>query len=82
MRDVLTLLLLLSLSGSILGLLVLALRRLIRSRTQPRFWYYLWIVVVLRFLLPLGSPVVAIPVPVTKAVLWGPCALRGGGAPC
>lgn len=63
MRDALELLLLLSVSGSILGILALLLRKLFHHRVRSSFWYYLWIIVALRFLLPLEAPVVIFSIP-------------------
>ncbi len=60
MRELLKTVLSLSLSGSVLILLLLALGPLIQNRLGKGWRYYLWLVVVARLLLPFGpaeSPV-------------------------
>jgi len=46
-------LLLLSASGSLLGLLLMAARRLLGNRLPSTLWYYAWLPVLLRLMLPL-----------------------------
>ena len=62
MKEVLLTLLSLSLSGSLLCILLLALRPVLRNRVPKTFSYYLWLAVLLRFLIPLGYGV-ALPQP-------------------
>ena len=60
MREVLKTAASLSLSGSLAVLLLLLLRPLLRGRVSRRWQYYVWLIAVLRLLLPLspeGSPV-------------------------
>ena len=45
-----------SLSGSLLVLLLLLLRPLLRHRLSQRWWYYVWLIVIARLLLPLTPP--------------------------
>lgn len=54
----------LSLSGSLLALLLTALRPLLRGRVSRRTAYYLWLLVLLRLCVPAG---IALPVPVEAA---------------
>ena len=53
MNGLLQLLLSLSLGGSILALLVLGLRLLLGSRLPSSFYYYAWLLVLLRLVLPI-----------------------------
>ncbi len=53
MRNLLILLLSLSAGGTAMTLLLVLLRRLLGSRLPSRFWYWAWLPVLLRFLLPL-----------------------------
>ena len=46
----------LSLSGSVVALAILALKRLLRRKVSPAFFYYIWIVVLLRLVLPISFP--------------------------
>ena len=46
----------LSLAGSLLALVVLAATRLLRGRISHTAAYYLWLLVLLRLVLPLGLP--------------------------
>lgn len=46
----------LSLSGSVLILLLALLRPLVRERITKRWQYYVWLLVILRLLLPIGPP--------------------------
>lgn len=62
MKEVLLTLLSLSLSGSLLCVLLLALRPVLRNRVPKAFSYYLWLAVLLRFLIPLGYGI-ALPQP-------------------
>ena len=52
MNDVLFLFLSLSVSGSIIALILLALKSLIKDRLSQTWQYYIWLIVILRFLLP------------------------------
>ncbi|HEY9062790.1 MAG TPA: M56 family metallopeptidase [Pseudobacteroides sp.] len=52
MNDVIKLVLSLSLSGSILALIILAVKPLIRHKVSKTMQYLLWIVVIFRFLVP------------------------------
>lgn len=52
MNHVLLLFLSLSVSGTILALILLALRLLIKNKLSQTWQYYVWLVVILRFLLP------------------------------
>lgn len=54
----------LSLSGSLLALLLTALRPLLRGRVSRRTAYYLWLLVLLRLCVPAG---IALPAPVEAA---------------
>ena len=54
MRDSLILLLSLTLSGSVLGLLLLLIRRITGRRLPMAFWYYAWLLVLLRLTVPFG----------------------------
>lgn len=54
MKEFLLTLLALSLSGSILALLLLAVRRILGERLPRAFWYYAWLLVLLRLVVPLG----------------------------
>lgn len=53
MRSALSELLMLSALGSILGLALILLRRLLGTRVPSAFWYYAWLPVMLRLMLPL-----------------------------
>lgn len=53
MSDFLRLLLGLSISGSLLALLLVLLRRVLGAKLPSAFWYGAWLLVLLRFLLPL-----------------------------
>ena len=73
MRTFLSLLLGLSLSGTLLALALLALRRLVSARLPSAFYYYAWLLVLLRFVLPLpglmpGFARTASPVPVPASL--------------
>lgn len=57
MNSVLFVFLSLSLSGSILALILLALKPFIKNRLSQTWQYYIWLVVILRFLLPLTPEV-------------------------
>ena len=46
----------LSLAGSVLILLLMLLRPLVRERVSKRWQYYIWILVIVRLLLPVGPP--------------------------
>ena len=54
MKAFLLTLLALSLSGSVLALLLLAVRRILDQRLPRAFWYYAWLLVLLRLVVPLG----------------------------
>lgn len=53
MKTLLSLLLGLSLSGTALALALMLLRRVLKDRLPSAFYYYAWLVVLLRFVLPL-----------------------------
>jgi len=57
-----------SLSGAIVTVILLALKPLTRKRLSQRWQYYVWLLVVLRLLLPL-SPTVTVPSGVLPAAL-------------
>lgn len=46
----------LSLAGSVLILLLMLLRPLVRERVSKRWQYYIWLLVIVRLLLPVGPP--------------------------
>lgn len=52
MNDIFKIILSLSISGTILSVIILALKPLIRHKLPKSFQYYIWIVVLLRLLLP------------------------------
>lgn len=52
MNDIFKIILSLSISGTILSLIILALKPLIRHKLPKSFQYYIWVVVLLRLLLP------------------------------
>lgn len=52
MNNILFVFLSLSLSGSILALILLALKPLVKGRLSQTWQYYIWLIVILRFLLP------------------------------
>ncbi len=54
MNDFMKLLLSLSVSGTLLLLLTLGLKPLYKNKFSKRWQYYIWLIVVLRFLLPLA----------------------------
>ncbi len=47
----------LSVSGSILALILLAGKPLLKNRVSMAFSYYIWILVMLRLVLPVSAPV-------------------------
>lgn len=53
MKTLLSLLLGLSLSGTVLALTLMLLRRIFRDKLPSAFYYYAWLLVLLRFVLPL-----------------------------
>ena len=53
MNEFIKILLSLSVSGALLLLLILGLKPLYKNKFGKRWQYYIWIVVALRFLLPL-----------------------------
>ena len=55
MADHLLLLMSLALSGSLMAVTVAFFRTLLKKRTPRTFWYYLWLLALLRFLCPLGT---------------------------
>ena len=61
MNGFLLMLLSLSLGGSALALLLVLLRRLLGSRLPSAFYYYAWLVVLLRFVLPLPGLLPSLP---------------------
>ena len=54
MKALLLTLLSLSLSGALLGILLLAVRRIAGGRLPRAFWYYAWLLMLLRLVVPLG----------------------------
>lgn len=50
----------LSVSGSIMALILLAGKPLLKSRVSKAFAYYIWLLVLLRLVLPIASPVNAV----------------------
>lgn len=54
MKEFLLTLLSLSLSGALLGILLLVIRRIVGGRLPRAFWYYAWLLVLLRLVVPLG----------------------------
>ena len=56
MKELLKMVLSLSLSGSLLILALLAARPLVKGRLSSRWRYYIWLVVVARLLLPIAPP--------------------------
>ena len=61
MNGFLLMLLSLSLGGTVLALLLVLLRRLLGSRLPSAFYYYAWLVVLLRFVLPLPGLLPSLP---------------------
>lgn len=57
MNDIFLVLLSLSVSGSILTLLLLALKPFIKNRFSQTWQYYIWMIIILRFLLPITPEV-------------------------
>ena len=55
MSELLKWVLSLSLSGSVLILLLMLLRPLVRERVSRRWQYYIWLLVIVRLLLPVGG---------------------------
>ena len=55
MADRLLLLMSLALSGSLMAVTVAFFRTLLKKRTPRAFWYYLWLLALLRFLCPRGT---------------------------
>ena len=76
MNPLLSMLLGLSLSGTLMALVLMLLRRLLGARLPSAFYYYAWLLVLLRFVLPLpglmpglARPAAApIPTPAVSAV--------------
>lgn len=66
MKDFLLTLLALSLSGALLGVILLAARRMAGGRLPKAFWYYAWLLVLLRLVIPVGFGV-HLPQPVSSA---------------
>ena len=54
MKEFLLTLLSLSLSGVLLGVLLLVIQRIMGGRLPRAFWYYAWLLVLLRLVVPLG----------------------------
>ena len=54
MKEFLLTLLSLSLSGVLLGVLLLVIQRIMGGRLPRAFWYYTWLLVLLRLVVPLG----------------------------
>lgn len=61
METLLKTLLILSLGGTVLGLALMLVRRLLGKRLPSAFYYYAWLLVLLRFLLPLPGLVGGVP---------------------
>ena len=57
MSDVLISVLSLSLSGSVMALILLALKPLLTKKLPKAFWYYVWLLVLLRLVVPVTLPV-------------------------
>lgn len=57
MNRIFLVLLSLSVSGSILAILLLALKPLIKDRFSNTWQYYIWLIIIMRFLLPITSEV-------------------------
>lgn len=57
MNSALLAILSLSISGSLMALILFALKPLIKHRLSKAFFYYIWIPVLLRLVLPIGAPV-------------------------
>ena len=55
MSELLKWILSLSLAGSVLILLLMLLRPLVRERVSRRWQYYIWLLVIARLLLPVGG---------------------------
>ena len=66
MPDALRTILTLSLSGSLLALLLFAIKPVLKNRVSKAFSYYIWILVLLRLAIPFSAPV-----NVTNAVFGG-----------
>ena len=56
MNDILRTILFLSLSGSVLTLLLLAVKPFLKNRVSKAFSYYIWLLVLLRLIVPVSSP--------------------------
>lgn len=67
MRNFMELLILASVYGSVLGLIILILRKVFWKQSRPSFWYYLWILVAIRLLLPLEAPISTITIPTASS---------------
>lgn len=57
MNSIFLVLLSMSVSGSILVLLLLALKPIIKGRFSQTWQYYIWLIIILRFLLPVTAEV-------------------------
>jgi len=60
MNDLLLIFLSLSVSGSVLVLILLAIKPLVKKRLSQTWQYYIWLIVILRFLLPFTPEVTLI----------------------
>lgn len=71
MSSVFQTILCLSISGSLLTLFLFALKPLIQNRLSKAFSYYIWVLVLLRLLLPIESPI--------NGTLWSDLLPSGSG---
>ena len=57
MNDMIRMILFLSASGTLLALLLLVLKRLLQNKFSKKWHYYIWIIVILRLIVPIGLPI-------------------------
>lgn len=57
MNDMIRMILFLSVSGTLLTLLLLVLKRLLQNKFSKKWHYYIWIIVILRLIIPIGLPI-------------------------
>ncbi len=57
MNDMIRMILFLSVSGTLLALLLLVLKRLLQNKFSKKWHYYIWIIVILRLIIPIGLPI-------------------------
>ena len=67
MNGFLKALLYLSFSGTLMALFLFAVKPVVKKRLSKRFWYYLWIPVLLRLCVPLGGIISVPPLAAEKA---------------